>query len=90
MGIFQRRNKGRTIIKNNHFNIIEKCKRFDYCNVPICPLDKLAKQRVELKEDSVCPFCRKSKIKGKKFKIPKELKKLVPQENKDLLNLKSQ
>ena len=68
---------------------MEKCKRYEECNAPICPLDPDARIRIRMSEDDICVYCRTFKAKGKRLAIPLELRKLVPENNVSLLREKN-
>jgi len=44
-------------------NLVEKCPRFDFCDVPKCPLDKNINLRVKLKEDEKCGLSKNRRVK---------------------------
>lgn len=69
-------------------NLTEQCPQFESCNVPICPIS--AKDKVYLKDEPICPYCRKYKKQGLRKTLPKKIARLIPKENVDLLNPRSQ
>lgn len=62
---------------------------FENCSAPACPLDKFSSERVHLKEDSICPYCRNYKKQGTRLSMPEELKRIVPKKNRNLLSWKN-
>jgi len=53
--------------------IMRKCPRFDFCIVPICPLDLNQNQRTVLNNEAKCPLAKSKRLRlGKMYKLPRE------------------
>jgi hypothetical protein len=69
--------------------MMEKCKKYNFCSAPICPLDKEASIRVQYSNEETCPYCRIQKKQGIRQKMPEKLRVLVPEKNLYLLSYKN-
>jgi ubiquitin C-terminal hydrolase len=68
-------------------NIINmnKCPRFNTCNIPKCPLDFFISERIELNEDDKCPLTgnRSNRTKGIKSAKLKSMSKIIAKINEE-------
>ena len=71
----------------------QKCPRFNWCSVNICPLDLEADLRSKLPEETSCPFTIKKRgrnQKGIRTRIPDHALKFVPESNVRILHRSNQ
>ena len=63
---------------------MRKCKNYEGCNIPLCPLDELMSERIELQEDSRCPMrgCRTKKTEGIRSARMRGISRFIPDKNR--------
>lgn len=64
-----------------------KCKRFNSCNAPICPLDKDFLNHVHLQDEPTCYYLREAVKKGGLFRVREAIGTSASLQVKMCLNL---
>lgn len=68
---------------------MKRCSRFEFCSIPLCPLDYYMSERSELPEEDQCPLRRllvvgkhKKRLKGRLYPRMRGLYNFIPNRNK--------
>lgn len=72
---------------------MNRCNKYNYCSLNVCPLDPDANIRKILPGENRCPFCLNKKTrlqKGIRTRMPDIILKFVPKSNVKLLNRRNQ